>query len=183
MIDIELFKKHLTTYEMNGWLEDWDLNNIAKYISQLEPGQLYLEVGVARGVSSTLANVVAKDGVRLKGIDIINWADRDFKMQEILKVYGKDLKNWEFIEEDSQLAAKYWKHGKIDLLFIDGDHTYEGLLKDFISWYPWVKEGGVIMFDDYNNVTGVKKAINDVIKDHHFYRQFEVDGEMFILKK
>jgi len=37
---------------------------------------------------------------------------------------------------------------KIDFLFIDGDHTYEGVKKDFQMYSPLVKENGIIAFHD-----------------------------------
>jgi predicted O-methyltransferase YrrM len=178
----EEIKEQLEKYEMDGWLEDWDVECIAHEVSKLEPGQTYLEIGVARGVSSTIACLWAKEGVKVKGIDIINWADREQKMKGILNHFGKNLDMWEFLEGESQIMAKYWKGGMIDLLFIDGDHTYEGVLKDIISWLPWVKKGGTIMFDDYNDKTGVKQAIIDTIKDHSLYQNYSIDNEMFILR-
>ena len=37
---------------------------------------------------------------------------------------------------------------KVDLLFIDGDHSYEGVKKDFEMYSPLVADGGVIAFHD-----------------------------------
>jgi predicted O-methyltransferase YrrM len=36
----------------------------------------------------------------------------------------------------------------IDLLFIDGDHSYDGAKKDFQLYSPFVREGGLIAFHD-----------------------------------
>jgi cephalosporin hydroxylase len=36
----------------------------------------------------------------------------------------------------------------VDLLFIDGDHTYEGVRKDFEMYSPLVRRGGVIALHD-----------------------------------
>ena len=36
----------------------------------------------------------------------------------------------------------------IDLLFIDGDHRYEGVKKDFLLYRELVRDGGLIMFHD-----------------------------------
>jgi len=36
----------------------------------------------------------------------------------------------------------------LDLLFIDGDHTYEGVRRDFEMYSPLVREGGLIVFHD-----------------------------------
>lgn len=37
---------------------------------------------------------------------------------------------------------------KIDFLFIDGDHTYEGVKADFELYSPLIREGGIIAFHD-----------------------------------
>ncbi len=37
---------------------------------------------------------------------------------------------------------------EIDILFIDGDHTIEGVAKDYEAYAPFVKEGGIIAFHD-----------------------------------
>ena len=37
---------------------------------------------------------------------------------------------------------------KIDVLFIDGDHRYEGVKKDFLAYRHLVREGGSILFHD-----------------------------------
>jgi len=38
--------------------------------------------------------------------------------------------------------------GMIDLLFIDGDHRYEGVRKDFEMYSPLVRKGGIVAFHD-----------------------------------
>jgi len=37
---------------------------------------------------------------------------------------------------------------KLDFLFIDGDHSYEGVKKDFEMYAPLVRKGGMIAFHD-----------------------------------
>jgi cephalosporin hydroxylase len=37
---------------------------------------------------------------------------------------------------------------RLDLLFIDGDHSYEGVRRDFESYSPLVRAGGLIAFHD-----------------------------------
>jgi predicted O-methyltransferase YrrM len=46
-----------------------------------------------------------------------------------------------------RMIEKSVRHG-IDFLFIDGDHTYEGVKKDFEMYSPLVNPGGVIAFHD-----------------------------------
>lgn len=37
---------------------------------------------------------------------------------------------------------------QVDFLFLDGDHMYEGVKKDFEMYAPLVRKGGIIAFDD-----------------------------------
>jgi predicted O-methyltransferase YrrM len=59
---------------------------------------------------------------------------------------------WNQIHADSHEAINEWvkkNHGQIDLLFIDGDHSYEGCMGDLDLWSPFVKSGGWIIVHDY----------------------------------
>jgi predicted O-methyltransferase YrrM len=40
------------------------------------------------------------------------------------------------------------KNKKLDFLFIDGDHSYEGVKRDFEIYGPLVRKGGIIAFHD-----------------------------------
>jgi cephalosporin hydroxylase len=38
----------------------------------------------------------------------------------------------------------------VDVLFIDGDHTYKGVMTDWLLYEPLVKSGGIVAFHDLN---------------------------------
>ena len=41
----------------------------------------------------------------------------------------------------------------IDLLYIDGDHSYEGVLTELEMYSALVRNGGAVMMDDIDNTT------------------------------
>ena len=60
---------------------------------------------------------------------------------------------------------------KLDFLFIDGDHTYEGVKKDFELYSPLVAKGGIVAFHDIashsaNDACKVDKFWNEIKKDY-----------------
>ena len=64
---------------------------------------------------------------------------------------------------------------KIDFLFIDGDHSYNGVKKDFEMYSPLVSKDGIIGFHDIvegleENVGGVP-AFWQEIKNNYKYKE------------
>lgn len=63
----------------------------------------------------------------------------------------------------------------IDILFIDGDHTYAGCMVDFLKYAPFVK--GLIIFDDYtqenNPNNGVKKVVEYAVSTNLYEMIYE----------
>lgn len=51
------------------------------------------------------------------------------------------------IEDYSWNARLHWTK-PINLLFIDGDHKYENVLRDFLDWTPLLKQGGILAMHD-----------------------------------
>jgi predicted O-methyltransferase YrrM len=72
--------------------------------------------------------------------------------------------------------------GYLDFLFIDGDHSYEGVKKDWEMYSPLVRKGGLIAFHDIapNYDSGSRKFYNE-IKDGFEHVEFVEDAEQDIM--
>jgi hypothetical protein len=64
-------------------------------------------------------------------------------------------------------VAKTWDK-KIDILHIDGDHSYESVKNDYETWSKFLNDDGVILFHDTcieelnGNHYGVKKFFDEI---------------------
>lgn len=50
---------------------------------------------------------------------------------------------------------------KLDVLFIDGDHSYEGVKADWDSYRKLLGAGSIVIFHDYGWAEGVKKVVHE----------------------
>ena len=73
--------------------------------------------------------------------------------------------NINLITGDSQ-RSKYDSIEAFDLLFIDGDHTYEGCTNDLENWYPDLTLGGHIVLHDCYFGSTVQPAVIDFVEKH-----------------
>ena len=53
-------------------------------------------------------------------------------------------------------------------VLIDGDHSYQGVRRDFANYFPLVADGGYVLFDDYGSSTwpDVTRAVDDILAAH-----------------
>jgi cephalosporin hydroxylase len=65
----------------------------------------------------------------------------------------------------------------LDFLFIDGDHTYEGVRQDFEMYSPLVTPGGFIAFHDIVYAEGVQRFWAEVARTHSGAREFIASSE------
>jgi predicted O-methyltransferase YrrM len=103
-----------------------------------------LEIGSANGGTAVyFANMMGDNGV-VYSVDIAP-ADKCYKGTEfekqIIEMLG-DSHDQTFKQE------VYDKVGKVDMLFIDGDHSYEGVKDDFNSFSHLVRDNGFIVLHD-----------------------------------
>jgi hypothetical protein len=176
-------------HRITHWIRiDTEMPVLYKYISTLEPGQTYLEIGTGpTACSSIFAALSAADGVNVHTVDDASmWVARGISVEEYeRKVRGRfadyDVSDRiDFHVEDS--IAMEWD-GPIHVLFIDGDHSYPTVKADIEKWTLFVPVGCVVIFHDCTDHDGVKRAVNEgmrtgtYIGDGADYRSVTFDWE------
>lgn len=75
----------------------------------------------------------------------------------------------EVLRLPSVSAAMTYIPGELDLVFIDGDHSYEGVKADIEAWLPKVRRGGILAGHDYyTRWPGVVRAVDEAFEDLEF---------------
>lgn len=134
-----------------GAFSTFDSEIVMTEVEKLKPGQIYLEVGVDLGKSLSIAKMVAKEGVEVHGVDL----------RPNPEVPGSFFHLFD--------STKFQLGKKVDVIFIDGDHTYEGCKKDIENWYPQMAEHGVMCFHDCDATSpGVVQAVEEFVAKHKF---------------
>lgn len=108
---------------------------------------LIVELGVRGGESTfVFERVATRTGAHLVSVDIEDCSD--------VSTYPR----WQFVKaDDTQFAKDFpsWceQHSirpDIDVLFIDTSHLFEHTLQEIALWFPYVGNGGKVIFHDTN---------------------------------
>ncbi len=127
----------------------------------------YVELGVFAGASLIAACTAARSfcvSPTLHGID--TWAgdphagnyDGEALFNELNGYLSSRFPEAELIRASFLEARRKFPDGSIDILNIDGYHSYEAVKEDFTTWFSAVSPQGVILFHDiavYDRLFGV----------------------------
>ena len=75
--------------------------------------------------------------------------------------------------------------GGIDLLFLDGDHGYEAVLRDYRDWAAKIRPGGCIaMHDVVHGVhEGPRRVVDEVVRADPAWIEQRYVGSMFVARR
>lgn len=135
-----------------------EIIQLAKFVYKLQP-KVVVEIGTKFGGTFMIWNQIST-GIKIS-VDLVEGMHGGitkvdtYKRNKLFKqLYGSSCI---FIEGNSHdtstfdLLVKTLNGQKIDFLFIDGDHTYEGVKEDYETYSPLVSENGYIGFHDIND--------------------------------
>lgn len=117
-----------------------------------------LEIGVRKG-TSTLAWLCGLKDSKIPDVHLFS-----IDLQDCSWVCPPELKDmWTFIKGDSRTIS--WDK-EIDILLIDGGHSYKTCLSDYERFEPFVRDGGIILMHD---VSWQRKSPIKVFWDEVYY--------------
>lgn len=156
---------------------------VSRYIGGLD-SPVICEIGVRN--AGHFSVMLTDNTVEAYGVDI--WRETGIKSQNDSEYDQKTLDNQYsgvcnkykndprvvIIRDFSLNAVKAFDDEYFDFVYIDAEHTYDGVLNDLGAWYPKVKKGGIISGHDYCEceiqgtgvVFGVIEAVQSFMSSH-----------------
>ncbi len=179
-----LYKKSKYLVAIKLYQKKDEIIEFLKIFTKIKP-KLILEIGTYDGGTLFFLSKFAHPDATIITIDLpIIRQGAGYSPAKIpfYKAFKSKNQKIHFIRENSHTIAaitkvqKILKRKKIDVLFIDGDHTYKGVKKDYENFSPFVRKGGLIAFHDIVEHPNELKCEVDrfwnEIKENCEYREF-----------
>jgi len=164
---------HLSQH-YNVGLKFWQYpNQFSKYLKLLSAFKVnsYLEIGCRWGGTFVITN----EFLKLKNKKVKAFACDIIEMSDILTEYSKHS-DFKYLFINSTLLDKENVQEQIDLILIDGDHSYNGVKIDFersLQYSPKYVVFHDIKSDACGGVVKFWDEIKNNYKHHEFIEQYE----------
>ena len=136
-----------------------DKGEVVDFMRLLETAspETVIEIGTGAGGTLFLLTLVSRNNATLVSIDLppsaVGIGYPKWK-EGLYSSFARDSQTIHLVRGDSHqertVSAVKEKLGdrQADVLFIDGDHTYDGVRRDFDLYSPLVRKGGIVAFHD-----------------------------------
>ena len=183
---------------------DYNIPHITELMKLLPERKRFLEIGCFEGRATCwfLQNALDDDG-EIICIDPFT-GSMEHEQMDLSDLYARFKENVASAQKVTQKvgARKYDSYialgtmiqqgykNQFDFIYIDGDHTAPAVLTDACMAWPLLKQGGIMLFDDYhwsppefNEYQKPKRAVDAF--SHVFGNQFKVvhDGYQVAVQK
>ncbi len=153
-----------TAYEVSNWLGYLsipEVDAIKTIVNLLPPNPYVVNIGAGAGTSG-LAIMEARSDVHLTTIDKTleshpyGCLEGEYQVLMNSGILPDAGHRYSQIHGDSKEVGKHWKNGNnnqlADFVFVDGDHSYEGVRGDISIWLNNINIDGYMAVHDYKKV-------------------------------
>ncbi|MDP6503405.1 MAG: class I SAM-dependent methyltransferase, partial [Planctomycetota bacterium] len=157
-----------------GFMVPGDVQFLMVKAATLPHGGTIVEIGSFMGLSSVLmAQTLMRTGnhqARIYSVDTWEGSPEHqgleiIKNRQLFDIFKDNIQKAGIssfihpIRKSSTVAFEDFEDGSIDLLFVDGDHSFEGCYSDLIHWFPKLRPGGGLIGHDCEPDSGVRAAV------------------------
>jgi len=156
--------------EIEGWMEPEEL----RWLSEQAAGRkVIVEIGSYLG-RSTMALADATPGM-VYAVDNFYGPTDGCQVPDRMTIFARFCQNLKDHIAAGKVVAVRADHEKIDprslpipdMVFIDGDHSYESVKKDIQKWEPELSFGGLFCGHDLDyRFPGVQQALQELVPDY-----------------
>lgn len=175
---------------VEGWLSDAQGRALFRAAAETRGRGAIVEIGSWKGRSTTwLASGARLAGHRVYAIDphrrSREYPDAETKDEFLANLARNGLTSVvePLVMTSEDAAARV--AGPVELLFIDGDHSYEAVRRDAEIWLPRLTDGGTVMFHDVATAaySGPRRVVREMVcRDPLFHRIGRV-GSMVVAQR
>lgn len=162
-VNINIQPKIIADFEKDDVLKDGILSQMSlnerfqlyylvnKYFSPKEKKFRFTEIGSFSGASLLLIyRALLRRKINFEGFSVEPGGTEQF-FQVIKELSGRITHLGAFSYEAADVLKKHFiKDGNYpEFIFIDGDHSYEGVYYDIEKYFPLLEQGGIMLFHDF----------------------------------
>lgn len=177
--DVRALKKTGQWIEVNSpfpelrYLTENEIEALQTLADMLPPCPHVVNIGAGNGCSA-LALLLARDDLNLHTVDrqaeSAPTGSLEAESETLARAGLGNSERHEQIEGDSKLIGSLWldmRRPLLDMVFVDGDHSYEGCKGDILEWLPHIKHNGIMALHDCEQELktwdGTWHAVNEVL--------------------
>jgi cephalosporin hydroxylase len=162
-----------------------ELEMLGRFLAKRRHPQVVVEVGTARGGTLWYWCQYATHDALLISVDLPGGDfGGGYTVEDVPRLLGhaRAAQDIQLLAGNShspkmlEAVEKLLDGRKVDLLFIDGDHSYEGVKQDWEMYSPLVGQGGLIIFHDIVEHTKIPECQVDrlwnELKPEHKHEEF-----------
>lgn len=147
--------------DLDEFVSNSDRNALKKIANMVDnPNMVIVEVGSWKGNTTSILGKIAKEwNGTVYAVD--HWRgnngtwNKDIATKyDVFKIFRNNMEilgledTVKPLVMESSSGVGLFKENSLDIVFLDGNHTYQGIKEDISMWLPKVKNGGIICGHD-----------------------------------